>query len=77
MRLVVFSHKPCWRSSSSESGFATSGGFPLQMRTVSKLFDATTIAVPVSEHGQPEGEMPLNGPNISVVPLTVPAGRPG
>jgi len=47
------------------------------MRTVSELFDATTIAVPVSEHGQPEGEMPLNGPNISVVPLTVPAGRPG
>ena len=74
MRLVVFSHKPCWVSADSPSGCATDGGFPMQMREISELFDATTILVPCSDHGNHSGEMPLVGHNLSVVPLTSPSG---
>ena len=74
MHLVVFSHKPCWPSASSPTGYATDGGFPFQMRALSELFDATTLVVPCEGPGGRAGEVALAGHNLSVRPLSVPAG---
>ena len=74
MRLVVFSHKPCWRSDTSASGYATDGGFPMQMRALSELFEATVIVVPCAENKTRAGEMPLVGRNLSVIPVSFPPG---
>lgn len=75
MRLTVFSHKRCWSSSHSPSGYATDGGFPFQMRTLSELFDETRLVVPCDSLGSHEGEIPLTGHHLSVVPLTPPRGQ--
>ena len=75
MELVVFSHKHCWPSPTSRSGYATSGGFPFQMRALSELFDRTRLVVPVSSAKDRSGEIPLEGHNLSVVSLTLPTGK--
>ena len=74
MKLTVFSHKPCWLSPASPSGFATDGGFPFQMQALSELFDATRLLVPVKNQGAAGGEIPLLGCNLTVVPLTARSG---
>ncbi|HEX6964841.1 MAG TPA: glycosyltransferase [Gemmatimonadaceae bacterium] len=75
MRLVVVSHKVCWPSAESPTGYATDGGFAFQMRALSELFDATTLVVPCNPSSARSGEIPLSGHALSVVPLTVPTGR--
>jgi glycosyltransferase involved in cell wall biosynthesis len=75
MRLAVVSHKVCWNCPASPSGYATDGGFPLQMRAISELFDETCLVVPVARNPQPVGELALSGNALSVVPLEVPSGR--
>jgi hypothetical protein len=75
MKLVVFSHKPCWSSADSPSGYATDGGFPFQMRALSELFDSTILVVPCSEPLSRAGEIPLEGHELSVAPLSTPMGR--
>ncbi len=75
MKLTVFSHKLCWPSGDSLVGYATDGGFPMQMRALSELFDQTTLVVPVSNADSKVGEMPIVGHNISVVPLSNPVGQ--
>ena len=72
--LAVFSHKPCWSSVNSPTGYATNGGFPFQMRAISELFSATRLVVPCSPVHQQPGETALTGHNLSVVPLTAPSG---
>lgn len=74
MKLAVFSHKPCWPSATSPSGYATDGGFPLQMRALSELFDATTLIVPVNDQLNRDGEVELTGRALNVTPLALPAG---
>jgi glycosyltransferase involved in cell wall biosynthesis len=74
MKLAVISHKKCWHSKESPSGYATRGGFPLQIGTLSQLFDETVLVLPVYPE-QPEGERPLVGHNLSVVPLPRPTGK--
>ncbi len=74
MKLVVFSHKPCWRSFRSPTGYATDGGFPIQMRALSELFDETRIVVPCDDKGPREGEIPLTGHRLTIVPLSHPPG---
>jgi hypothetical protein len=74
MKLVVFSHKLCWRSSAAESGYATDGGFPFQVRALSELFDETVLVVPVTPIARSAGEGSLQGKNLSVCPLTPVAG---
>lgn len=74
MKLAIFSHKPCWRSMGSPSGFATNGGFPFQVKALSELFDETRLLVPIKVQAGNGGEMPLGGHNVKVVPLT---GRVG
>lgn len=69
MRLAVFSHKTCWISSESASGYATDGGFAFQMRAISELFSSTRLVIPCSESAAGEGLNHLTGRNISVTPL--------
>ena len=75
MRLAVVSHKVCWPSERSPSGYATDGGFPIQMRALSELFDSTTVLVPCEARAREVGEMPLEGDALSVAPLSMPGGR--
>jgi glycosyltransferase involved in cell wall biosynthesis len=74
LRLAIFSHKPCWLSSSSPSGYATDGGFAFQMRAIAELFASTRLVVPVAAHSSARGEIPLAG-KFNIVPLTAPGGR--
>lgn len=75
MRLAVISHKTCWESSNSSSGYATDGGFPLQMRTISELFDETRLIVPVVRNANATGELALTGHRLSIRPLRVHRGK--
>lgn len=75
MRLTVISHKVAWASADSASGFATDGGFPLQMRALSELFDETVVVVPCGPSGRRDGELPLVGHNLRIVPLELPHPR--
>ena len=75
MKLLVVSHKPCWPCSNSQTGFATDGGFPFQMRALSELFETTTLIVPCSPAYDKNGEVPLTGHNLSIAPVTSPYGR--
>ena len=74
MRLVVFSHKPCWPSSGSVSGYATDGGFPFQMAALSQLFDHTTLVLPERSSPAPPGLRPLEGHRLAVEPIPEPRG---
>src|SRR4030095_4066054 len=75
VKLVVFSHKPIWPSSDALSGYATDGGFPMQMGALSELFDAATIVAPSSLPADRPGGIALSGRNLSIAPLTSPAGK--
>ena len=70
MKLAVISYKTCWRSPNSRGGFATVGGFPLQMQALAQLFDHTTLVLPLDPNANRLGELTLEGNAISVVPLT-------
>lgn len=73
--LVVVSHKLCWPSADSATGFATDGGFPMQMRAISELFASTTLVVPVASSGPtPPGLQPLTGRGMTIRPLGLPRG---
>jgi glycosyltransferase involved in cell wall biosynthesis len=43
------------------------------MQALAELFDATTLAVPVTDC-RPDGEIPLSGPHLQVEPLSSPRG---
>lgn len=74
MNLVVFSSKPCWQSAASPTGYATDGGFPFQMQFLSELFDSTQLVVPAQSNVAREGELPLTGRNMTILPLQMPHG---
>ena len=75
MRVVVVSSKPCVASPTSPSGYATDGGFPLQMRALSELFGSTRLLVPCGAGPGKDGLTALTGRALSVVPIVEPAGR--
>ena len=75
MRLALVSHKICWKSAESPSGYATDGGFPLQVEAISELFDETRVLVPCLSSSVPKGLSPLTGNNLHIVPLDVPSGE--
>jgi glycosyltransferase involved in cell wall biosynthesis len=75
MKLAVISHKVCWRAADSPSGFATDGGFPMQIKAISELFDETKVVVPCEETEEPDGISFLDGKNLEVTPLSVPKGK--
>ncbi len=74
MRLAIYSHKRCWSSAASRTGYATDGGFPFQMGALSQLFDRTVVVVPCARGGSSRGETPLEGEQLRVAPLAEPAG---
>lgn len=69
MKLTIVSHKLCWPSTHSPSGYATDGGFPFQMEALSELFEQTTLLVPVGAQSRQTGETPLAGHHLHIVPL--------
>lgn len=75
MHLAVVSHKVCWRSEESPTGYVTDGGFPLQMEAISELFSRTEIVVPCDAGECGEGVSSLKGRSVSVTPLSVPRGK--
>ncbi len=75
MKLAVFSHKYCWRSETSPTGFVTDGGFPLQMEAISELFSSTNIVVPCGNGVQVAGVSALTGTRLKIVPLSVVPGK--
>lgn len=75
MKLAVISHKVCWQTPDSPSGFATDGGFPLQIKAISELFDETRAVVPCEKAEKPNGISPLVGKNLQVSPLSNPKGK--
>lgn len=74
MKLAVISHKICWRSPASPSGFVTDGGFPMQIKAISELFDETKVVVPCETGGNSDGASALDGKNLQITPLRVPKG---
>lgn len=75
MRLAVISHKLCWRSVDSSTGYATDGGFPLQMAAISELFSETVLVLPCETAAASNGASPLRGRNLRVTPLSAPKGK--
>ena len=75
MRLAIISHKVCWNSTDSPSGYQTDGGFTLQVKAISELFDQTKVVVPCEELKREIGVSPLVGRNLQVCPLSVPEGQ--
>lgn len=74
MNLAVISHKLCWPSSGSPTGYATDGGFPFQIEAISELFDKTAVVIPC-EAAYSAGLSPLKGREMTVVALSAPSGR--
>jgi glycosyltransferase involved in cell wall biosynthesis len=78
MKLTVVWHKPIWSSEPSPTGFACRGclghpgfgGLPRELEALSRLFDSTRLVAPYSSSGDPTGESPISGKNISVAALT-------
>lgn len=68
-RIVVISHKLCWPNAGSPSGFATTGGFPMQMAALAELFDETVLCVPVDARPARGETSPLAAPRQRIVPL--------
>lgn len=75
MRMIVLSHKPCWRSRYSPTNIASDGGFPIQMRALSELFDRLVVMTPLVGDGPRPGELALSGERIELAPLSSVPGR--
>ena len=74
MKLVVVSHKVCWNSPDAPEFYRTDGGFPLQIKAISELFDETRVVVPCESFPDDKGLSTLDGSNLLVSPLSVPKG---
>ena len=74
MKLAVVSHKLCWNSSEAPDLYRTDGGFPLQIKAISELFDETRVVVPCEILPDDIGVSALVGWNLRVSPLSVPKG---
>ena len=75
MRLVVVSHKICWNSPDAPDFYQTDGGFPLQIKAISELFDETKIVVPCEKSPNKNGVSPIKGRRVKVCPLSMPTGE--
>jgi glycosyltransferase involved in cell wall biosynthesis len=74
MNLVVISHKQCWKSPDSPVGWATDGGFAIQMDYLGSLFDNTYIIVPEVIR-ETQGEVFFTNKNINIIPLSKTMGK--
>ncbi len=74
MKLVVVSHKECWRTAPPSSQYVTDGGFPLQIKTLAEIFDSTVVVVPCDAQERVSGVTPLDD-NLEMIPLQPLTGR--
>jgi hypothetical protein len=74
LKLVAFSHKVCWKSKASPTGWATDGGFVYHMQALSSAYDETVLMVPVSKSRKTKGEVWFTDNHIKIVPLSEPFG---
>jgi glycosyltransferase involved in cell wall biosynthesis len=74
MKIVIISHKECWQSPNSPSGYATIGGFPFQMEAISEIFDSTILVITRRRSLAPAGVLPIKGFNLDVRSLAEPIG---
>ena len=72
MKLAVVTHKVCWESTDLPGKFQTDGGFPVQMKAISELFDETKIVAPCKIVQEKEIGLLLEGKNLTVQPLSIP-----
>jgi glycosyltransferase involved in cell wall biosynthesis len=75
MKLLVISHKECWVDPLSPSGYATIGGFPLQMTVTSQLFNETRVITTLHQTERPAGTTSLGGHCLQIQPLPAPPGQ--
>ncbi len=75
MKLVVISHKVCWNSPDALEKYQTDGGFPLQIKAISELFDETKVVVPCGQSSNNDGISTISGRNLRIFPLSVPKGK--
>ncbi|MCB9201619.1 MAG: glycosyltransferase family 4 protein [Flavobacteriales bacterium] len=71
MRLLVFSHKECWKSEDSPIGWATDGGFAMHMDYLAKIFKSTEILVPEVKP-RIRGEVYFTNSTVKINPLLPP-----
>ena len=72
MKLLIVAIKPLWKSTTNNS-YYTNGGFPLQVKAISELFDQTRILCPVSTTQEvPSGLTKVNNKNITIVDCHAP-----
>lgn len=74
MKATVITHKECWASTLSPSGYVTTGGFPFQIQAICELFDETKLINLLRGPPAPTGGEPLRGENLGVYPLKEPPG---
>jgi len=72
MKLLVLSYKVGWQPSPGQ--YVTYGGFPMQMETISSLFEQTTVTLLIRAGAAPGGTQPIYGNNINIFPLPEPSG---
>ena len=70
MKLAIVSHKECIKDRTRENHYLTDGGFPLQVRAISELFTETRLVVPCRTDVTSDGMAPLEGRQITTVPLS-------
>jgi len=73
VQLLIASHKLLWTEESSSSGFATDGGFSVQVGAISELFDRVVLCTPVSAR-EPSGGLTPIPASIEVDALRDPEG---
>lgn len=66
MHILVVSHKPLWRSSSSPIGYATDGGFVYHIQAISSVATKISLVVPQYANNNTAGEIPFQDTSIKV-----------
>jgi len=74
LKLVVFSHKMCWKSDASPTNWATDGGFVFHMQSLASAYEQTVLMVPVSKNGKSQGEVWFTDSTVKIIPLLEPFG---
>ena len=75
MNITIISHKEIWFDKKSDTGFATTGGFPFQISAISELFDSTRL-VALHRKKTIQGDLTnIHGKNIIVRSLPEPLGK--
>ena len=70
-KLVIITHKEIY-SEKNKNSFATTGGFPFQIKMISKLFSSTSLLCTLRHNSVIENLTEIKGKNLSVVALKEP-----